>query len=260
MVEIQSMRAWCAWNTSMKPSQTLLSCSPRTPSRVPRSRSGQTLFRRRCSSWRAHFDYSFILCPQLTDGAPLPGCIPASQVISTYYRLLMSQSGEARDTAKTQILAALETVCLAMAPLSEGPFFMGSQFGLFEVAFLPWCQRFFSVLHEYRGFCLPDTPAMQRLEKWYEACCQRTSYAATVVDRERLIQNNSGYADNTATSTVAQNTRAGGGAVTAATVSKSNQAGQARDTVPVSFALSALVLGVAAGVLVTAATMIRRCR
>jgi len=200
-----------------------------------------------------YLDEAFPDSPQLLPKDPLQRAkvkiwtnFVQEKVIATYYRLLMSQETDSRDLAKKQLISALEEVIGVMAPLSEGPFFSGQHFGLFEVTFAPWCQRFFSVLQEYRGFCLSDTTSMQRLVKWYEACCQRTSFAATVVSRERLIQNNSGYADNTATSTVAQNTRAGAGVPVplrkdSPSINKSTQAPSFIPAVVLSAAVGALL-------------------
>lgn len=88
-------------------------------------------------------------------------------MIPTYYRLLMSQDEDSQRSARTQLLAALESLSHAMAPLSQGPYFLGMRFGMFDIALVPWCQRFFSVLQEYRGFCLDDNnPSTQRILKW----------------------------------------------------------------------------------------------
>jgi glutathione S-transferase len=94
------------------------------------------------------------------------------------------------------------------APVSEGPYFMGQCFSAFECAVLPWFQRLSSVLSTYRDYELPEGEPFDRLRAWYAACLARPSFASTIANRERLVANYIGYADNRATSDCAVTTRA----------------------------------------------------
>ena len=85
-------------------------------------------------------------------------------------------------------------------------------------------QRSRVVLKAYRGFEVPAPDAdaaaaadaarraaLGRLRAWGAACEARPSVRATIVDPERLVANNIGYAENTATSNCAQTVRAAAG-------------------------------------------------
>eukprot|EP00965_Chrysotila_dentata_P060333 1999798-Pleurochrysis_carterae.AAC.1 len=131
----------------------------------------------------------------------------AEKVIPCYYRLLMSQTHHERESAREALLSGLKTLSTDAFTSISGPFLMGDAFSLFECHFLPWWQRMHVVLAAYRGFSLPsahESPAFAALHKWGAACESFKPFTRTVVDRERLIANNIGYADNRATSTCAQ--------------------------------------------------------
>merc|ERR1719374_252224 len=55
-----------------------------------------------------------------------------------------------------------------------------------------------------RGVACPEGAPYDRLRLWYKALLARPSFARTIVDQQRLVNNYSGYADGTATSTVAK--------------------------------------------------------
>jgi len=131
----------------------------------------------------------------------------------------MRPDAEGRAQASAALSAGWAALSTRMAPSKDGPFFCGAQFTVFECAVLPWFQRLYSVLQHYRGYTLPEGEgeggdnkiAFDRLREWYAACLARPDFAATVVDRDRLIGNYSGYADNSATSAEGLKTRAAGG-------------------------------------------------
>lgn len=54
---------------------------------------------------------------------------------------------------------------------------------------------------------IPDTDDFAKVRRWYKAVAAHPAYAATVVSEDRLIANYSGYADNSATSTVSKQFR-----------------------------------------------------
>merc|ERR1712232_415495 len=79
-------------------------------------------------------------------------------------------------------LAELEE---AMAPEADGPFFLGDDFSMVDIALAPHWQRMCSVLRAYRKF---DPSAAPRLQVWYEAIQARPSFRRTAVDPEKLIE------------------------------------------------------------------------
>ena len=130
---------------------------------------------------------------------------------SPFYKLLMAQDAASQTAAAEALLDAWAALADLMDPLSEGPYLLGTHFSSFEVAAWPWFQRLEPVLGTYRGFKLPSRGAdsrWDRLHSWADACVSRPSVKRTIVERERLIGNYSGYAGGNATSAVAQALRA----------------------------------------------------
>jgi glutathione S-transferase len=134
----------------------------------------------------------------------------SEKVVPCYYRMLMAPDDAGRDKAKEELLSGLRYVSERAFKSPEGPFLMGTTFGAFECALFPHWLRFGSVLRHYRGFEVPaGDDAFAQIVAWGEACAAHHAAAATIVDHQRIIESNTGYADNTATSTAAVNTRAG---------------------------------------------------
>mmetsp|Transcript_12411 Transcript_12411/g.35267 ORF Transcript_12411/g.35267 Transcript_12411/m.35267 type:complete len:102 (+) Transcript_12411:205-510(+) len=100
-----------------------------------------------------------------------------------------------------------------MAPESEGPFFLGDDFTMADIALAPWWQRMCSVLRAYRKF---DPSAIPRLQAWFEAVEARPSFHRTVVDPEKLIEEYADCADMEESTKLRRGTfiRGGGGSST----------------------------------------------
>lgn len=90
-----------------------------------------------------------------------------------------------RNVAQTALSEGLSEFEAAMAPVQDGPFFLGDDFSMADVALAPWWQRICSVLYAYRKY---DLSSYSRLQVWYEAVQARPSFRRTVVDPERLIE------------------------------------------------------------------------
>merc|ERR1711953_592158 len=99
------------------------------------------------------------------------------------------------------LLKGLYHFAEAMAPVGEqgGAYFLGDTFSFVDIAVCPWWRRFDCIGRVYRQLDIPQDGAFDRLHAWGEACNRRPSVARTLVDRDRLIANYSGYADGTAT-------------------------------------------------------------
>mmetsp|Transcript_14852 Transcript_14852/g.18308 ORF Transcript_14852/g.18308 Transcript_14852/m.18308 type:complete len:340 (+) Transcript_14852:2-1021(+) len=122
-----------------------------------------------------------------------------------YYRMLVEQSEEARQLAYADLIEGCKTFSRAMAPATQGPFFMGDRFSYTDVSFAPFFQRILVVGSHYRQISLPQDDAdITRLMHWWDACKNRKSIANTLVSSERLISSYSNYAENKATSDFAQ--------------------------------------------------------
>eukprot|EP00045_Choanoeca_perplexa_P011790 m.126219 g.126219 ORF g.126219 m.126219 type:complete len:242 (-) comp15768_c0_seq8:325-1050(-) len=120
------------------------------------------------------------------------------RIIPHFYKLLMHSTSEERAADKNNLLKGLQQYAEAMHP--EGPFFLGPQFSMADIALAPWFERFLSVGKTYRGLEIPNEGVLTRLHRWYTHLLQFEPFAKTIVSQERLVSNYSGYADNTATS------------------------------------------------------------
>lgn len=130
-----------------------------------------------------------------------------SRMQRAFYTLMMEQNPSAERRAELEDNFFRETTALAeaMAPLSNGPFFLGKHFSMVDIALAPFWQRFLWVGTHYLGLTFPETPAFSRMASWWEACLARPSVAATIVCRPRLISSYSQYVRGLGTSDCAKN-------------------------------------------------------
>mmetsp|Transcript_2403 Transcript_2403/g.5566 ORF Transcript_2403/g.5566 Transcript_2403/m.5566 type:complete len:276 (+) Transcript_2403:130-957(+) len=115
-----------------------------------------------------------------------------AHIVPHFELLLSAQDSQQRCQARTELLQGLADFEAAMAPEAEGPFFLGDDFSMADVALAPWWQRMCTVLRAYRKF---DPSACPRLQAWFEAVEARPSFQRTVVDPERLIEEFADCAD-----------------------------------------------------------------
>jgi glutathione S-transferase len=80
----------------------------------------------------------------------------------------MAEQGAARDALAAD-LGFMEEEGFARAP-SPGPYWLGREFSLVDVTFLPWFEQR-AVLEEFRGFAWPEGCA--RLLRWYGDVARR---------------------------------------------------------------------------------------
>jgi len=115
-----------------------------------------------------------------------------ADIVPHFDRLLFSDDSEARDQARLALSQGLAEFQAAMAPESEGPFFLGDDFSMADIALAPWWQRMCTALRAYRKF---DPSGCPRLQAWYEAVEARPSFRLTVVDPERLLEEFASFAN-----------------------------------------------------------------
>ncbi|KAI0425993.1 putative glutathione S-transferase [Xylaria sp. FL1042] len=148
-----------------------------------------------------------------------------SRVIPAYHRLLQFQpasyegDGAARlDELRVELRKCLLEFVAAMADAARGPFFGGADFGLVDIALLPFATRLW-VFDEFKGgLNIPekgkggeDDEKWERWRVWHDAVQQRESFKNTLSDREHYVPIYKRYADDVAQSEVAKATRAGRG-------------------------------------------------
>lgn len=127
---------------------------------------------------------------------------------SPFYSVLVPKEVERRQAGFEKLREGLR---MFQANI-KGPFFLGEELSIVDVAAIPWAHRIFtcSIIDLYRGpdFKL-DREELAPLLRWLEACLALDSVSATLADKERLIDTYKRYADGTAESKVADAVRAG---------------------------------------------------
>lgn len=111
------------------------------------------------------------------------------RIVPHFERLLSLRDSVGRAEARESLMRGLADWEAAMMPEAEGPFFLGDDFSIADIALAPWWQRMSTVL---RAYCKFDSADSARLQAWYEAVEGRPSFQSTLVDPEKLIQE---YAD-----------------------------------------------------------------
>ena len=167
-----------------------------------------------------------------------------TQITPHFYRLLMERGAAERAAAALALCEGLlqwadarPSASRADGGWSEGPYFLGDTFSAADIALAPWFpQRLDWIAGTYRHFALPDGEEFRPLRRFAAAMRARPSVVSTLVSRERLVANYSGYADNSATSAVALTFRRAEACTGAAAV----QARQA-DSLPSVEAVEALL-------------------
>ncbi|KAK7098832.1 uncharacterized protein [Littorina saxatilis] len=130
----------------------------------------------------------------------------SKKIIPQFYLILQSQEKDQQEDAKGRFLDGLRTLTSAMS--SEGPYFFGKDFGLVDIALIPFALRFDIIAH-YRDFSLPSDGSFDRLKVWKDAWKSRPSVTATVAPQDKMVAIYKRYADNSAKSEVAEAIRKG---------------------------------------------------
>lgn len=119
-------------------------------------------------------------------------------------------TGEAQvKEAEDELLGAITKFVDAMD--ESGPFFFGSFFSLVDIMLVPWLLHQPMILKEYKNFEIPSggSQTWDKWSKWLEAVKQRPSVVETTSEEEHYRQILERYANNTAQSEAARETRAG---------------------------------------------------
>lgn len=125
------------------------------------------------------------------------------KIQKSYYIMLMSQDPEQQEKTKQTFFEECRVLARVMG--EDGPYFLGKELSLVDVALFPFWQRFLWVGKHYRDLEMPqDDPLFRRLQIWWDAVLARPAFKATLACRERLISSYSQYARNEGTSDYAQ--------------------------------------------------------
>lgn len=129
-------------------------------------------------------------------------------VCSPFYSVLVPRETERRRAGFDKLKEGLRKFQANI----KGPFFLGEDLSIVDIAAIPWAYRVFTceIIDLYRGpdFAL-DREELAPLLHWLKACLALDSVSATLADKQRLVDSYKRYADSTAESKVAEAVRAG---------------------------------------------------
>mmetsp|Transcript_34989 Transcript_34989/g.56690 ORF Transcript_34989/g.56690 Transcript_34989/m.56690 type:complete len:328 (-) Transcript_34989:193-1176(-) len=123
------------------------------------------------------------------------------KIQKNYYTMLIAQDEEIQESFRKKFFETCREFASEMADPSKGPYFLGDEFTMVDIAFAPFWQRFLWVGGAYRNLKFPkDDAAFKRLDIWWNAVSNRPSVKATLVCKPRLLSSYKQYARNEATS------------------------------------------------------------
>ena len=104
-------------------------------------------------------------------------------IVGSMYQLLWEVDSVDRQKDLTSKLLASYAELSKDLQAHGGPYLMGSQFTLVDVALIPFVDRALVLLPHYKSFELPDTAAFQPLRAWRQAYQSRPSWKISSADR-----------------------------------------------------------------------------
>jgi glutathione S-transferase len=126
------------------------------------------------------------------------------------YKLLFAQEASEQDRLRSEVdegmgflESRLETI---RGQDADGPFWMGSQLSLADLAMYPFFERL-PVFHHYRGVTIPAS--CTRLRRWLDTLTERAAVEATAHDLDYFVPRYANYASGTAQGLSAQAFRSG---------------------------------------------------
>ena len=130
------------------------------------------------------------------------------KIIPNFFRLLQAQEDHDQNEARKD----LEKAIYQFSEQLKSPYFMGEQFGMVDIALVPFIQRQYVVVQDHRGFIVPtDGEVWQKWHRWVEAINERASVQNTMSEAEYYAPIIQRYLNNTAQSDMAKATRQGKG-------------------------------------------------
>eukprot|EP01084_Bolivina_argentea_P075624 137065_1 len=158
-----------------------------------------------------------------------------------FYILLIDQNKDSQIKARANFFNECRKLSEAMDEI--GPYFLGKQFSMLDIALAPFWLRYVWVGEYYRNLTFPNDKYFKRLEIWWNAVKNRDSVKNTIVCKERLISSYKQYSKNQATSDFAKGLKKN---------IKSNQISQVNnDTRSIVSLCGVFMLGFTAGIIFT---------
>ena len=126
-----------------------------------------------------------------------------SRIIPAYHRFLQHQGEQGLKEKQTEFLNHLKGFTREMD--STGPYFLGEEFSLIDVAIAPWANRLWVFDHFKGGSGIPeegeggeDEEVWKRWRKWLKAVEGRKSVKETLSEREHYLPIYQRYAEDRA--------------------------------------------------------------
>ncbi len=109
-----------------------------------------------------------------------------SNLVKHFYGILMRPTTEEQDEAKKMLSEVLQVLNDAMKDISDGPFFMGAEFGVVDIILAPHVERFPGL--EIKGYQMPKTEQMKRFKSWWEAVQQHPSFKRNRISASYVVE------------------------------------------------------------------------
>lgn len=137
----------------------------------------------------------------------------STRIIPAFYKLIQHTPSKpfTLDDARSELQDQIQKLVKEMDP--DGPWFLGQQFSLVDIALAPWAKRLFLIDHyKSGGHGIPKEgggEVWERWRRWAQAIEERESVKSTWSDEERYVIAYKRYAEDTTNSLVGQATREG---------------------------------------------------
>lgn len=144
----------------------------------------------------------------------------SKKIIPNFFKTLMRQTTEEQNEGKEALVKGV--IELMRDADDTGPFLLGAEPSLPDFMLAPFAWRADIVLPYYRDFRIPgndtapsadvsedDAKQLRKYHAWYAHVKQWESFKKTLVSDEKIIESLRKYANNTATSQVAQSINKG---------------------------------------------------
>jgi glutathione S-transferase len=124
------------------------------------------------------------------------------------YKMLFEQNSTAQEALKETVRQSLLFLEDRLQSLqsADGPYWLGREFGLADIAIYPFFERL-PVFDHYRGIKMPS--ACKRLQRWLDQVAERSAVAVTAHDLDWFIPRYIAYASGVGQGLSAQAFRSG---------------------------------------------------
>ena len=109
-----------------------------------------------------------------------------NSLVKSWYGVIFAKGDKETEDAKQKLLSDIKVLEEEMKSLSDGPFFMGKEFGVVDIMLAPHVERM-PVLETLKGFKMPDNSESSRFQEWWKAVEAHPSYQQSKGALEPII-------------------------------------------------------------------------